>query len=125
MTAFLFSEVRICGLETTFTRLSAARAVSMAKNSLAEKARAVSPPAGRTSGMPGRGKMFSGGPRPGVPGEMLCDAMVNLPVRIAQSTPSLVSSVSRTSVTRTSMRTWRGMRSSCLMVSWISSHARA
>src|SRR5262245_11401442 len=89
MTAFLFSDVRMCGLEMTFTRLSAARAVIMAKNSLAERAMAVNPPAGRMIGRLGVGNGGLSFPPPMLPGEMFDEKRRKFPVRIAQSMPSL------------------------------------
>ena len=52
MTAFLFSEVITCGFETMFTRFSAARVFSRARNSPAEKTKAVSPPPARGTSLP-------------------------------------------------------------------------
>jgi hypothetical protein len=47
-----------------------------------------------------------------------------LPVRTAQSMPSRMSSVKVISATSTSISTWRGMRSSCLIVFSISVQLR-
>jgi hypothetical protein len=43
MTAFLFSEVRMCGFDTMLTLLSLASAFSIARNSLVENVKAVRP----------------------------------------------------------------------------------
>src|SRR5881628_854189 len=132
MTAFLFSDVSTCGFETMLILFSLASALSIAMNWSVENVNAVSPcPRGPTTeaGPPswdGSDRVPPAEPgvvgRPG--GPVLVLAKLKRPVRTAQSTPSRVSSVSVISATSTSISTWRGIRSSCLMVFSISVQLR-
>src|SRR5437867_8080302 len=132
MTAFLFSDVSTCGFETMLILFSLASALSIAMNWSVENVNAVSPcPRGPTTeaGPPswdGSDRVPPAEPgvvgRPG--GPVLVLAKLKRPVRTAQSTPSRVSSVSVISATSTSISTWRGMRSSCLIVFSISVQLR-
>src|SRR6266545_2492473 len=124
MTAFLFSDVITCGFETMFTLSSLARALSIAMNWSVANVNAVSPaPKGpRTAAGPATPAGSVTGPAGGADvgrppaGPVLKLPTLKRPERTAQSMPSRVSSVSVTSATSTSIRTWRGMRSSCLIV---------
>src|SRR5439155_13468565 len=121
ITAFLFSEVMIDGLESTLSRSSDANVLSAAKNRSLLKVKKLRPASVVTAvdgGKPNDGRPWSTPaafvPRPGAletvpPGANLLD-------RRAHSMPSRVSPVSVTSATMTSISTWRGLRSSCLSV---------
>src|SRR5437660_3789694 len=128
MTAFLFSEVMTCGFETMLTLLSLASALSIAMKWSVANVKAVSPwpkgprsaagpltPAGNDIVPPSDDGVVGS---PG--GPVLVLTKLKRPCRTAQSMPSRVSSVSVISATSTSISTWRGMRSSCLIVFSIS-----
>ena len=122
MTAFLFSVVSTCGLESTLTRLSDASMFSSAKNSPLSNASPVSPAAGNASATFG-GINVDGEVIVGVSGLIACCA-ARIGFFSAQSMPNRKSSVSVISATRTSISTWRGIRSSCRMVVSISAQLR-
>src|SRR2546427_3619961 len=138
MTAFLFSDVITCGFETMLTLFSLASALSIAMNWSVANVNAVSPaPKGpRTAAGPATPVGSVTGPAGGADvGRPPAGPVLKLPTlmrrpptstpeRTAQSTPSRVSSVSVTSATSTSIRTWRGIRSSCLIVFSISVQLR-
>src|SRR5919201_4766561 len=84
MTAFLFSDVSTCGLESTFTRFSDASTFSIAKNLSAANAHAVRPPAGSARVAEG-GRRVDGDTICGVSGLIDCWARRKLPSFSAQS----------------------------------------
>ncbi len=123
ITAFLFSDVMMDGLESTLSRSSEANVLIAEKNWSVAKVKTLSParvviaavePAVAAVGILYDGRPWSvpAGfePRPGA-----LDTS-NLPERTAHSIPSRISPVNVTSATRTSIRTWRGLRSSCFSV---------
>src|SRR2546427_12401485 len=86
MTAFLFSDVRMCGLETMLTRFWAASVLSIAKNLPVSNVKAVRP-AETGPHAPAGGKIHDGDGRlPPPPGGAA--PKPNLPERTAQSMPS-------------------------------------
>src|SRR5881409_1151408 len=132
MMAFLFSEVSTCGFETMLTLFSLASALSIAMNWSVENVNAERPwPIGPTSraGPPtpigsDMNPLSGGGVVGSAGGPVLVLTKLKRPARTAQSMPSRVSSVSVISATSTSISTWRGMRSSCLIVFSISVQLR-
>src|SRR5215510_254653 len=124
ITAFLFSVVMTYGQERMLTLSSEANARIAARNWLAENAKNVRP--GASTELPSLtksgklGRLMMSGPFGGFPVYM----RLNFPSLIAHSMPRLVESSSVTSATRTSMRTWRGIRSSFLIIGSISVHVR-
>ena len=129
MMAFLFSDVIMCGLLMTLTRLSEAKALRIAKNLSVAKVNPVSPPAGRPA-MVVRAPIVSKPVGVVIVGlvfvdvVMDCCATLNLPARSAQSMPSCMSLFSVISATRTSISTWRGILSSERTVGSMSAHWR-
>ena len=122
MTAFLFSDVITCGFETMFTRFSEASVLRSAKNRPVSNVKAVRP-AESGPNAPAGGRIGDGVvSRP--PAVVGVAPTANLPARTAQSMPKLRSSVSVISATSTSISTWRGILSSCLIVLSISCQSR-
>src|SRR5215510_1379638 len=132
MIAFLFSEVSTCGFETMLTLFSLESALSIAMNSFVENVNAESPwpigPMARAGPPTPIGKVMRPPSGVGVVGSaggpVLVLTMLKRPARTAQSMPSRVSSVNVISATITSISTWRGIRSSCLIVFSISVQLR-
>src|SRR5207244_6273366 len=109
MTAFLFSDVRMCGLETMLPRFWAASVLSIAKNLPVWNVKAVRP-AETGPNAPAGGKIDDGDatlPPPAVGAA----PKPNLPERTAQSMPRLRSSFSVISAASTSISTCLGIRS--------------
>ena len=122
MTAFLFSDVSTWGFETMFTRFSEASVLRSVKNRPVSNVKAVSP-AARGPNAPAGGRIDDGAVSV-PPGWSVALPMLNRPWRTAQSMPKLRSSVSVISATSTSISTWRGILSSCLIVLSISCQSR-
>src|SRR4026207_1894332 len=119
MTALRFSVVMMVGFDSTLTRFSVDSALSAASTLSAAKANTFRPSG---TARPPKGMIDWGGLAGSRPeGD---EVMTKFPERIAHSTPSFMSSSSRTSAASTSIRTWRGILSSRLMVSSISFQRR-
>src|SRR5262245_52566700 len=123
MTAFLFSAVMIDGLESTLTLFWVDNALRAIRNSWAANVKKLNPDAALSSVLKGgtRSAGLVGNTEP--PGAVLKLA-VKRPFWIAHCRPRRVLSSSVTSAASTSMSTWRGIRSSFLMIASISDQAR-